>query len=490
MEYAVTLLLCIIITILVWLWNQTRRAANWPPGPPTIPFLGNLNINFGDLLNEFRKFHQQYGNIYSLVLGSKTVVVINGLDTLKEMFIKHGDVVNQRADTIVTSEITKHKGIASSSGSIWKEHRTFALSTLKDFGFGKRSMEGKILEEVVVFQESIRKTRGNPFNIAPLLRTSVSNVICSVALGSRFEHDDVLFTNIMDSISEVMGHNAMYGTLTYFPFLRYIPGDPLKFGKMKKKAETIYSYIQELIDNHKSTPGLEENDVTNYLDAYIKRQKTENMDSTFTDDQLQKAIFDLLVVGTDTTATALRWFILIILHKPEIQERMRAEIQREVGESKYPSTGDRSNLPYCDSVLHEVLRFGNIAPFPLPHVLTEDINFQGYFIPKHALLIPNLDSVLNDPDIFETPSEFKPTRFLAKDGTLTGKEKVVTFGIGPRICMGESLARMELFLFALSMIQRFKFLPADGDVLPSIFEYNLGLTREPLPFKCRVVECI
>ncbi|KAK3083971.1 hypothetical protein FSP39_006100 [Pinctada imbricata] len=484
--YVGSLVLCVIMTILVWLWKQTRRAADWPQGPPTIPFIGNANINFGDILTEFRKFRLQYGDIYSLVIGSKTVIVVNGLDTLKEMFIQHGDVVSQRADTIVTSNIAKYKGLLNSSGSLWKEHRSFVLSKLKEFGLGKRMMEEKILKEVAVLLQSISSTGGITIDISPLLRTSVSNVICSVVFGRRFEHDDERFNKIMNSISQATEHKTIYGILTLFPFLRFIHGDPLKYDQMMKQVEAIDSYIQEIIEEQKNCPEQKEKEVTNYLDAFLRCQQSEKANSTQT--HSQKVIFDLFGAGSDPVSIALRWFILIILHKPEIQENMRAEILKEVGDSRYPSTADRSMLPYCDSVLHEVLRFGNITPLPLPHGLTENLYFHGYLIPKHALLFPNLDSVLNDPNVFENPTEFVPTRFLSKDGFLTGTEKLIAFGLGPRKCLGESLARMELFLFATSMIQQFKFLPPEGAALPTIYDFEFGLTRKPLEFNFRTVE--
>ncbi|KAK3083803.1 hypothetical protein FSP39_003408 [Pinctada imbricata] len=490
MEYTVALVLTIVFIFLSWLWEKTRREKQWPPGPPTIPFVGNLNINMADLLTEFKKLRQQYGDVYSLVLGSQTVIVVNGLDTLKELFIKHGDVVSNRSDSIIISKISEYKGIAGSSGSLWKEHRTFALSTLRDFGFGRRSMEVKIVEEVEAFLASISSTNGQPFNISPLLHTSVSNVVCSVAFGRRFEHDDTHFKELTNAISENLSNSTISGVLTFLPFLRFIPGDPFKYGKVMANVKKVYSYIQRVIDEHKQSFDKDKDEATNYLDVYLKRQQQDNgTESTFTDDQLHRSISDLFVAGTETTSTALRWFTLTVLHKPEIQERMRAEIRKEIGESKLPSMADRSKLPYCDSVIHEVLRFGNIAPLSVPHGLTEDLQFRGFLIPKHAMLMPNLDSVLNDPEIFENPSEFIPTRFLSADGTLTGTEKVHTFGIGRRICLGESLARMELFLFATSMIQRFTLLPADGHSLPSLSKYKLGVTRQPLEFNFIAKQC-
>ena len=148
------------------------------------------------------------------------------------------------------------------------------------------------------------------------------------------------------------------------------------------------------------------------------------------DDQLLWALSDLFVAGTDTTATTLKWFILFLLHNPTIEQSMRKEINGVIGKSRYPSLDDRLKLPYCEAVLYETLRVGSITPFSLPHSLTQDLEFRGHLIPKHALIIPCLDSILNDPEIFENPFIFNPDRFIDEDGKLNGTEKVLTFGLG------------------------------------------------------------
>ena len=140
-------------------------------------------------------------------------------------------------------------------------------------------------------------------------------------------------------------------------------------------------------------------------------------------------MIDLFVAGTETTSTALKWFIVFMLNKPDIQQRMRKEILDVVGDCRFPSYSDRGNMPYCDAVIHETLRVGNIAPLSLPHGLTRDLEFRGYVIPKHALIVPSLDSILTDPEVFEEPFEFNPERFL-NDGVLSGTEKVHAFGVG------------------------------------------------------------
>lgn len=148
------------------------------------------------------------------------------------------------------------------------------------------------------------------------------------------------------------------------------------------------------------------------------------------DQQLTCTIGDLFVAGTDTTSTALQWFIVLLINHPEVQNEMRKEINNVIGTSRYPCTQDKPKLPYTEAVLNEVLRFGCIAPFTLPHGLTKDFNYKGYVIPKGSQLMPNLHSVLYDPEIFDDPEEFRPTRFLDTERKLINLDKVLAFGLG------------------------------------------------------------
>ena len=110
MDLVFTVLVILFLSLLSVLWRKTTRDSRYPPGPPTIPFVGNLNIVTKDMIVEFRKLRQKYGDVFSLVMGTQTVVVVNGIDTLKELFIKHGDVVSGRPDAFVMREMAKYRG--------------------------------------------------------------------------------------------------------------------------------------------------------------------------------------------------------------------------------------------------------------------------------------------------------------------------------------------------------------------------------------------
>ncbi|XP_061173512.1 cytochrome P450 2C28-like [Saccostrea echinata] len=431
-------LACAVIILYVW-WKKTSRDSSLPPGPPTIPFLGNLlSVSPDTMLENFQTYRKKYGDVFSFL----------------------------------------NLSVILSSGEFWKEQRTLSLNALREFGFGKRSMESKILEEVDVFVHEVQSTNGQPFNMQVLITVCVSNIMCSINFGERFEHNDKYFTSLIKTINENLNNGNMMFLASILPFLRYVPGDPLKIRKALKNVDVVEEYLLKIISDHKES--FDENNVRDFIDVYLKKMKSEesNPNTTFDDAQLIKLLGDLFVAGTETTSTALRWFAVFMIRNPEVQEKMRKEINDVIGNTRYPTINDRPNLPYTEAVLHEVLRIGCIVPLSVPHGLKTDLKYKEFIIPKDVILIPNLYFVLFDPGVFEDPEVFRPQRFLDDEGKLINTDKVLTFSVGRRVCLGESLARMELFLFTSSMVQRFKILPADPKQIPPL-KGVLGVTYGP-----------
>ncbi|OXB52011.1 hypothetical protein ASZ78_007770 [Callipepla squamata] len=185
----------------------------------------------------------------------------------------------------------------------------------------------------------------------------------------------------------------------------------------------------------------------------------------------------------DTTTTTLRWGLLLMMKYPEIQKKVQEEIDQVIG-SNPPRTEHRTKMPYTDAVVHEIQRFANILPLNLPHETTMDVTIKGYFIPKGTYVIPLLNSVLQDKTQWEKPGSFYPEHFLNSEGKFVKKDAFMPFSAGRRICAGETLAKMELFLFFTSLLQRFTFQPPPG---VSSSDLDLSPTTRfvvaPVPYK-------
>ncbi|XP_042558909.1 cytochrome P450 2K1-like, partial [Clupea harengus] len=212
-------------------------------------------------------------------------------------------------------------------------------------------------------------------------------------------------------------------------------------------------------------------------------QKSGQKDSVFHEENLLFCVANLFAAGTDTTGTTLRWGLLLMAKYPDIQDRVQEEIDRVIGD-RQPVVEDRKSLPYTDAVIHEIQRVANIVPLNLPHTTSCDVHFQGFFIQKGTAVIPLLTSVLRDESEWEQPYMFHPEHFLDDQGQFVKRDAFLAFSAGRRVCLGESLARMELFLFFTALLQRFRFTPPPGVSEDELdLTSILGITLNPSPHK-------
>ncbi|KAK3552972.1 hypothetical protein QTP86_029621 [Hemibagrus guttatus] len=374
--------------------------------------------------------------------------------------------------------------ILFSNGENWKEMRRFSLTTLRDFGMGKRGSEEKIIEETCYLRKVFEEFQGKPFDTSQPLNYATSNVISAIVYGSRFQYSDPEFKDMVNRANEIikLGGSASIQIYNMFPWL----GSWLKDWKLiMKKREQNLKQIKELVNNLEETLNVEE--TRGLVDSFLIRKKNAEKagekDTLFHEQNLIITVSNLFAAGTDTTSTTLRWCLLLMAKYPQIQDRVQEEIDSVIG-VRQPRVEHRKNLPYTDAVIHETQRIANIVPMSLPHTTTCDIKFQGFFIKKGTCVFPLLTSVLKDETQWTSPLTFNPAHFLDEQGRFVKKDAFMPFSAGRRVCLGESLARMELFLFFTSLLQHFRFTPPPGvsedqlDLTPAV-----GITLNPSPHK-------
>ncbi|XP_010146981.1 PREDICTED: cytochrome P450 2D1-like, partial [Eurypyga helias] len=157
------------------------------------------------------------------------------------------------------------------------------------------------------------------------------------------------------------------------------------------------------------------------------------------------------------------------------------KVQKELDAVLCPSHL-RKKLPYTNAVIHEIMRFGSIVLITIPREAVKDTTVLGYHVPKGTMIMVNIDSALSDPEYWETPHQFNPGHFLDKDGNFVIREAFLAFSAGHRNCLGEVLAKMELFIIFCNLLQTFKFTPPEG-VKKVNTDVVFGSTMKPHPYQ-------
>ncbi|XP_035882911.1 cytochrome P450 2C19-like isoform X4 [Phyllostomus discolor] len=434
MDPLVGLVLCLSCLLLLSLWKQSSGKGKLPPGPTPLPIIGNmLQLDVKNISKSLSNLSKIYGPVFTVYFGRKPTVVLHGYEAVKEALIDQAEEFSGRG--------------------------SFPLV------------------------EKANKGRASPCDPTFILGCAPCNVICSIIFQNRFDYKDHNLINIMEMFDENVRilSSPWIQLCNNFPvLLDYFPGS---HNNILKNLSNVRSYIMEKTREHQVS--LDINNPQDFIDYFLIKMEQEkhNPQSVFTLENLAIVVSDFLGAGTETTSTTLRYALLLLLKHPEVLAKVQEEVDRVVGRNRSPCMKDRSSMPYTDAMVHETQRYIDLIPNNLPHAVTCDIKFRNYLIPKGTTIVTSLTSVLHDDKEFPNPEKFDPRHFLDEKGNFKKSDYFMPFSAGKRMCAGEGLARMELFLFLTTILQKFTLKPVvnpkDIDVTPIVN----GFASVPPPYQ-------
>ncbi|XP_013391076.1 cytochrome P450 2C15-like [Lingula anatina] len=475
-----TVLIFVAVLLLsLWMLSSRNPRVNWPPGPVCFPVVGCLPQMMicgrrrqpTDLL----PWYDTYGDIMHVKLGEQHMIMLGTYELIQEAFVKNAATVSARPTWIY---ILRHivgkdgAGVIFKSGHEWKELRRFTLSSLRDLGLGRKTLQERIQDEARYLVQKIENENGKTFSPRDRIGKAVRNIICTTVFGARYDCND---TQEMMSVLE-QNLRIGKGPLTLTNLARF-------FLPVKEKlafSNKLYSLIHREVERHRQS--FDQTDIRDFIDLFIKVTQEGQDSEIYTEWNVFRIIVDLFFAGTETTTNTLRWSLVHMVNNSDVQKKVQQEIDQVIGQDRVAKMEDKARMPFTEATILEALRMSPVVPLGVPHATSETTKLAGYTIPKGTVILGDLYRVLHDKNNFQDPYKFKPEKWLDADGKVIKSDKMIAFSIGPRACLGRGLAEMELFIFFTTLLQNFTFKVPESEKPPDGVEGFSGDTFTPYPY--------
>ena len=439
---------------------------------------------------------KQYGGIYWLKIISHNVFVVTNIDLAWEALIRKGNIFAGRSDSYVTNAVFHGKQaiIFGDFGERWRLLRKVTHSALRMFGSGVKNLEQKVHREAKELCRQLSESHGAPINPKKFISVGVMNIICSCLFEARFTEGDQFLEQMFKMVDEAFYLAGGAVLLETFPFMKYFP---LQIHKLIKhnidlREKLISSKFEERRKSYK------EGTIRDITDALIKALNDVETEDSKTkgildDTYLKNTLVDLTTAGGDTVMSFLTWSFLYLAVFPEVQAKVHKEIDDVIGRDHSPQFKDRNSLPYLEATTMEIMRHSSFVYETIPHRVRSDTTLAGCEIPENSEVFFDLQAIHHDPSHWRDPDSFDPTRFLDEDGRFVCPATLsfLPFGAGPRGCLGQTLAKIEIFLFLTIVLQKFRMELPPGSSQPDSeapVEAIPRGTKLPSPYKLCVTK--
>uniref|UniRef100_A0A8B9X0F4 Steroid 17-alpha-hydroxylase/17,20 lyase n=1 Tax=Bos mutus grunniens TaxID=30521 RepID=A0A8B9X0F4_BOSMU len=467
------LLLAVFLLTLAYLfWPKTKHSgAKYPRSLPSLPLVGSLPF--------LPRRGQQHKNFFKLQ-ENMTTVMIGHHQLAREVLLKKGKEFSGRPKVATLDILSDNqKGIAfADHGAHWQLHRKLALNAFALFKDGNLKLEKIINQEANVLCDFLATQHGEAIDLSEPLSLAVTNIISFICFNFSFKNEDPALKaiqNVNDGILEVLSKEVL---LDIFPVLKVRMGP----GPMGRPQQT-------LIENFSS------DSITNLLHILIQAKVNADNNNAGPDQDskllsnrhMLATIGDIFGAGVETTTSVIKWIVAYLLHHPSLKKRIQDDIDQIIGFNRTPTISDRNRLVLLEATIREVLRIRPVAPTLIPHKAVIDSSIGDLTIDKGTDVVVNLWALHHNEKEWQHPDLFMPERFLDPTGTqlISPSLSYLPFGAGPRSCVGEMLARQELFLFMSRLLQRFNLEIPDDGKLPSL-EGHASLVLQIKPFKVKI----
>ncbi|XAR61681.1 hypothetical protein NMG60_11016169 [Bertholletia excelsa] len=481
----ILLLLLLALPIFFVLVHQKRHSKNeethLPPGPPGLPFIGNLHqLDRSALHLHLWQLSQKFGPLMSLKLANVRTLVISSAKMAKEVFKNHDLEFSSRPTMVGQKKLSYNQldMAFSPNNHYWREIRKICVLHLFN---SKRVQSFRPIREDEVSRMmkkiSNHAASSKLVNLSELALSLASSITCREAFGRRYDEEGQENRRFHNLLSEAQAMMAGFFFSDYFPWMGWMDRLNGMKARLEKNFKDLDSFYQELIDDHLKPRGQRpaEEDV---IDILLQLKNDRSTSIHLTVNHIKAVLMNLFIGGSETRAAVIVWVMTALMKNPEILKKLKGEVRILVGKKIMVDEEDVQHLRYLKAVIKEALRLFPPAPLFVPHETMGRCVIGGYIIEPKTLVYINAWAIGRDPEAWESPEEFLPDRFLNGDLDSSRVQEFgyIPFGVGRRGCPGANLGMAVVELAVANLVHVFDWeLPigmkeedVDTEVIPGI----------------------
>ncbi|GLJ13764.1 hypothetical protein SUGI_0219700 [Cryptomeria japonica] len=458
-------LLLAVVYLIYRVRKQNAKKPNLPPGPPAWPILGNLvevarrKKPFMCVVDELRK---QYGPIFTLQMGQRTMIVVSSAELAHEALIDKGHVfANRPPETPTRNVFSCNKCTVNSAeyGALWRALRRNLVSEMltatsaSKFSPARYSAVSRLLDRLAAEAEA----NSGLVYVLSNCRFAVFCILLFMCFGIEFKEE------VIESVDATL--KTVLLTLEprmddFFPVLTPLFALSKQRNRVREVRQLQIDNILPLVNRRRQQLAKGSSSAA-YVDSLFSLVLADGRE--LTNAEIVTLTSEFLNGGTDTTAAALEWAMAHLVADQKIQAKLYEEVAGICQTKETVEERDIEKMPYLNAVVKETLRMHPPTHFLLSHAVTEPSTLGGYDIPAKANVEFYTAAIGNDDHLWNDPRVFRPERFLEEDMEvdITGVKriKMMPFGAGRRICPGVTVGTLHINLLVARMVQAFEWLP-------------------------------
>ncbi|KAM6492078.1 Cytochrome P450 [Amanita muscaria] len=479
--------------LIFYLYRRRKRSIlPLPPGPRGYPIIGNaLDMPPSAVWEKYHEWCKELGSdIIYLNLAGKDVIILDSYEAVTELLEKRSSIYSDRPRMPMLGELM---GFDFNFGFLpygdrWRAQRKLMIQV-----FHKTSTKNLQPHMLKATHDLLRRFVDSPNDIIGNIRHMTGESIIAIAFGLEAQRENDPYIDIAERGNRLVTTVSMPGLFLVdsIPSLMHVP-EWMPGAGFKRKAREWRKIAKAMLEIP-SSAAKKRIDSGDYLPSFMSyslSRMDEKGDNTQQESLIKATAATMHSAGADSIFAAITSCIIALLNHPDILKRAQEQIDSVVPFGDLPTFHEEEKLPLVTAICMETIRWRDIVPAGIPHMLSKDDVYKGYHLPKGAVVVGNAWTLLHDEQVYPDPFSFKPDRFL-QDGKINKSVRDpsdVAFGYGRRVCPARLMALSAVWITVASLIAAFDIRQAvddKGNVIDADPEYDCDtLLRLPKPFKC------